>query len=119
MSFKCPPYGVIAVIAWGEEGWATYRRQVLAAGFDDPGPDFEQPPVAPVGFVCGIALTVAVIAFHGVDHESVSGLEGTDPDGLWIINGTLGLSSPLRIELYSNNPLDDGLQVDYEYMRQS
>jgi len=41
LRIKCPPYGVIAVIAWGEEGWATYRRQVLAAGFEDPGPDFE------------------------------------------------------------------------------
>jgi len=46
-------------------------------------------------------------------------IQGTDPDGLWIINGTLGISSALRIEVYSDQAADDGAAVEYEYMRQS
>ena len=37
MRIKCPPFGVVAIITWGERGWASYRRQVQDAGFPDPG----------------------------------------------------------------------------------
>ena len=43
-------------------------------------------------------------------------IQGTDPDGLWIINGTLGIHDTLRAELHSNNVADDGAIVDYDYM---
>ena len=38
--------------------------------------------------------------------------QGTDPDGLWIINGTLGIAEQLRVEIFSNQAADDGLQID-------
>jgi len=43
-------------------------------------------------------------------------LKGTDPDGLWIINGTVGIHEALRAELHSTDPTDDGKAVDYDYM---
>ena len=45
-------------------------------------------------------------------------VQGTDPDGLWIINGSLGISEILRVELYSDQAGDDGRLVYHEYMRQ-
>jgi hypothetical protein len=39
---------------------------------------------------------------------------GTDPNDLWIINGTLEIDNLLRVEVYSNNPADDGLGVGYK-----
>ena len=45
-------------------------------------------------------------------------VQGTDPDGLWIINGSLGISEILRVELYSDQGGDDGALVYHEYMRQ-
>jgi len=42
-------------------------------------------------------------------------IQGTDQDGLWLINGNLGIHEALRIEVYSNNVLDDGLGIDYDY----
>ena len=45
-------------------------------------------------------------------------VQGTDPDGLWIINGSLGISEILRVELYSDQAGDDGALVYHEYMRQ-
>ena len=70
-----------------------------------------------VGATITVRLYTNIATFERMCY-SQNFVQGTDPDGLWIINGTLGLSSPLRIELYSNNALDDGLQVEYEYMRQ-
>ena len=43
-------------------------------------------------------------------------LRGTDPDGLWIINGTTGIHQALRVEVYSDNVADDAINCDYDYM---
>lgn len=43
-------------------------------------------------------------------------IKGTDPDGLWIVNGTVGIHEALRAELHSDNPADDSKAVDYDYM---
>jgi hypothetical protein len=40
----------------------------------------------------------------------------TDPPGLWIVNGTVGVHEVLRVTLQSNNAADDGKAVDYDYM---
>jgi len=49
-----------------------------------------------------------------VYHQSFT--KGTDPDGLWIVNGTVGIHQGLRVELYSNNAADNGKYVEYDYM---
>ena len=43
-------------------------------------------------------------------------LRGTDPDGLWVINGTVGIHQAVRIEIYSDNVADDAINCDYDYM---
>jgi hypothetical protein len=43
-------------------------------------------------------------------------IKGTDPDGLWIVNGTVGIHEVLRTELHSDNPADDGKTIHYDYM---
>jgi len=40
----------------------------------------------------------------------------TDPPGLWIVNGTVGIHEVLRVTLRSNNAADDGVAVEYDYM---
>jgi len=42
--------------------------------------------------------------------------QGTDPDGLWIVNGTLAIHEVLRVEVESDNAGDNGRQIDYDYM---
>ncbi len=49
-----------------------------------------------------------------VYHQSFT--RGTDPDGLWIVNGTVGIHDVLRVEIESNNAADNGKAVDYNYM---
>ncbi|MDD5511368.1 MAG: hypothetical protein PHI12_11265, partial [Dehalococcoidales bacterium] len=40
---------------------------------------------------------------------------GVDPDGLWIINGTLSIHEALRIEVESDNAADNAKAIDYDY----
>lgn len=40
----------------------------------------------------------------------------TDPSGLWVVNGTVGIHEVLRVTLQSNKPTDNGQAVDYDYM---
>jgi len=40
----------------------------------------------------------------------------TDPPGLWIVNGTVGIHDILRVTLQSNNAADNGQVVDYDHM---
>ena len=40
----------------------------------------------------------------------------TDPDGLWIVNGTVGIHEVLRVEATSNKAADNGAAIEYDYM---
>ncbi len=42
--------------------------------------------------------------------------KGTDPDGLWVVNGTVGIHDSMRVELQSNRAADNGVALDYDYM---
>jgi len=42
--------------------------------------------------------------------------KGTDPDGLWVVNGTVGIHKALRVEAQSNRAADNGLALHYSYM---
>jgi len=42
--------------------------------------------------------------------------KGTDPDGLWVVNGMVGIHEALRVELQSNRVADNGVALDYDYM---
>jgi hypothetical protein len=42
--------------------------------------------------------------------------KGTDPDGLWVVNGTVGIHEALRVEAESNKAADNGVAIDYDYM---
>ena len=42
--------------------------------------------------------------------------KGTDPDGCWVVNGTVGIHETLRVEVQSNRAADNGVAIDYDYM---
>lgn len=67
----------------------------------------------------GATITVKLfMQVHGTERKvySQAFTQGTDPDGLWIVNGTVGIHEALRVEIESNNAGDNGLAVDYDYM---
>lgn len=42
--------------------------------------------------------------------------KGNDPDGCWVVNGTVGIHEVLRVEATSNKAADNGMALDYDYM---
>lgn len=46
-------------------------------------------------------------------------IQGTSPDGLWIVDASVGIHEALRVEVESNNAADNGLPIDYDYMLES
>lgn len=40
--------------------------------------------------------------------------QGTDPDGLWIVNGTIGIHEQITVEVTSDT--DDDVAVGYDYL---
>jgi hypothetical protein len=42
--------------------------------------------------------------------------KGTDPDGLWVVNGAVGIHEALRVEAESNKAADNGVAIHYDYM---
>jgi ABC-type transporter Mla subunit MlaD len=42
--------------------------------------------------------------------------KGNDPDGLWVVNGVVGIHEALRVEMQSNRAADNGVALDYDYM---
>ena len=70
----------------------------------------------------GATITVKLfMQVHGTERKvySQNFTQGTDPDGLWIVNGTVGIHEALRVEVQSDNAGDNGLAVDYDYMLES
>ena len=49
-----------------------------------------------------------------VYHEEFT--QGTDPNGLWIVNGSVGIHEALRVEAMSNKAADNGAVLEYDYM---
>ena len=45
--------------------------------------------------------------------------KGTDPDGLWVVNGMVGIHEGLRVEMQSNRAADNGVALHYDYMREA
>jgi hypothetical protein len=39
-----------------------------------------------------------------------------DPNGLWVVNGTVGIHEALRVEAMSSKSADDGATLEYDYM---
>lgn len=68
-----------------------------------------------LGATITVKLFMDVVGTERKVYEQ-SFTQGTDPDGLWIVNGTLGIHEVLRVEVESNNAGDNGLTIDYDYM---
>ena len=67
----------------------------------------------------GAKITVRLyMKINGTERKVYQGefTQGTDPDGLWIVNGSVGVHEALRVEAMSNKAVDNGAAIEYDYM---
>ena len=51
-----------------------------------------------------------------IDDTTVVAVVGTTPDGVWVVNGSVGIHEALRVEVQSNTAGDNATAIDYDYM---
>jgi len=69
------------------------------------------------------AATITIKLFmsvNGVDTKvyppvGTTWTPGTDNDGIWVVPGTLEIDGVLRVEVESDDALDNGLAISYKY----
>jgi len=116
-----PPYSGSVVGNW-QSGTATSGEtgaDVVTIGVNDTKKKLHSLMLSIHNFAVGGRVTVRM-------YTQVNGTErkvyqedfnkGTDPDGLWIVNGMVGIHEVLRVELQSNRVADNGVALDYDYM---
>lgn len=68
------------------------------------------------GATVTVRLYTPTTGVAGVNCYSQNFVVGTDPNDLWIINGTLEIDDILRVEVRSSIAGDDGRAVGYKYL---
>ena len=70
---------------------------------------------------CQAAATITVRMYNKVNGTfekfySQTFTKDTDPDALMLINGTLAILADLRVEMHSDDALDNNVTVPYSYI---
>lgn len=69
----------------------------------------------------GATITIKLFqSVNGVDTKvyppaGTTWTPGTDPNGIWVVTGTLEIDGILRVEVQSNQAGDNGLAITYKY----
>lgn len=94
-------------------------RELVSIGANDTKYKLHSLVVNISALTLGATITVRLfMQVHGTERKvyEQAFTQGTDPDGLWIVNGTLGIHEALRVEVESNQAGDNGATIDYDYM---
>ena len=110
--------GETPVIGSATDDWQTAESDVVSLGSDDTKYKLHSLLLS-IHNLVGTAVTVRLyIQVNGTERKVYEQAfdTTTDPPGLWIVNGTVGIHEVLRVTLQSNNATDNGQAVDYDYM---
>jgi hypothetical protein len=100
------------------QDWETAEAEVVSIGVDGVKHKLHSLLIS-IHNLIGTAITVRVYMEVNDSERKVyeqSFDTTTEPPGLWIVNGTVGIHEALRVTLESNNAADNGQAVDYDYM---
>ena len=97
--------------------WQAAESDIISLGADDTRYKLHSLLLS----IHNLVGTVIIVRLY----TKVNGLErkvyeqpfnaATDPPGLWVANGTVGIHQALRVTLQSNDAADNGQAVDYDY----
>ena len=97
--------------------WQAAESDIISLGADDTRYKLHSLLLS-IHNLVGTVITVRL-------YTKINGLErkvyeqpfnaSSDPPGLWVANGTVGIHQSLRVTLQSNDASDNGQAVDYDY----
>ncbi len=98
--------------------WQVAESEVVSIGADNSRFKLHTLLIS-IHNLAGTTITIRLyMQVNGVERNVYEqAFDATsDPPGLWIVNGTVGIHEVLRVTLQSNNAADNGQAVDYDYM---
>ena len=98
--------------------WNTAESEVVTIGAADT-PNKLHSLLISIHNLAGTIITVRLyMSVNGTERKVYQQVfnAATDQPGLWIVNGTIGIHQILRVTLESNDPADDGQEIDYDYL---
>ncbi len=110
--------GMTPVSGWVEGDWGNDEQEVVTIGAHD----FKckiQSLLLSIRNLVGTSITIRMYMVVNEEEDKVyeqSFDPSSDPPGLWIINGTVGIHEALRVTLQSNSEDDNGQAVGCDYM---
>ena len=98
--------------------WNTAEAEVITVGTADT-PNKLHSLLISIHNLVGTVITVRMYMLVNGNERKVYEQTfdaATDPPGLWLVNGTIGIHQVLRVTLESNDVADNGQAVDYDYL---
>ncbi len=99
-------------------GWQVAEAEVVVIGADDARNKLHSLMIS-IHNLVGTSVTVRLyMKVKGTERKVYEQAfnAATDPPGLWVVNGTVGIHEVLRVTLQSNDAADNGQAVEYDYM---
>ncbi len=98
--------------------WNTAESDVVTIGAADT-PNKLHSLLVSIHNLVGTVITVRLyMVVNGAERKVYQQMfnAATEPPGLWLVNGTIGIHQALRVTLESNDVADNGQNVDYDYL---
>lgn len=110
--------GATPLSASATQDWQTAEADVVSLGADNTKYKLHSLLLS-IHNLVGTNITVRLyMRVNGTERKVYEQTFNaiTEPPGLWVVNGTVGIHEVLRVTLQSNNPSDNGKPIDYDYM---
>jgi len=101
------------------ENWNAAEADIVSIGANDTKNKLHSLLVNISAIEAAATITIRMYTqINGVERKVYDQdfAKDTDPDGLWIVNGTVGIHEVLRVTAQSDTVGDDGKSIDYDYM---
>jgi len=98
--------------------WNTIEADVVSVGADDTKYKLHSLLIS-IHNLAGTVITVRLyMKVNGAERKVYEQIFNatSDPPGLWLVNGTIGIHQALRVTMESNNAADNGQAVDFDYL---
>lgn len=111
--------GAAPGVGTATENWQTAEADIVSIGANDTSNKLHSLVLNISALTAAATITIRMyMQVNGVEREVYSQdfVVGTDPDGLWIVNGTIGIHEVLRVTAQSDTVADNGLDIEYDHM---
>jgi len=101
------------------ENWNAAEADIVSIGANDTKNKLHSLLVNISALTAAATITIRMyMQLNGVERKVYDQdfTKDTDPDGIWVVNGTVGIHEVLRVTAQSDNAGDDGKTIDYDYM---